>query len=49
MYHVACKVEFQSFNQSYSQLTFFIFFKRMGWVIDMTKEQYSAVDSLIDD
>ena len=22
MYHVACKVEFQSFNRSYSQLTF---------------------------
>ena len=27
MYHVACKVEFQPFNQSYSQLTFFIFLK----------------------
>ena len=26
MYHAACKVEFQPFNQSYSQLTFFDFF-----------------------
>ena len=26
MYHAACKVEFQPFNRSYSQLTFFIFF-----------------------
>ena len=25
-YHAACKVEFQPFNRSYSQLTFFIFF-----------------------
>ena len=25
MYHAACKVEFQPFNRSYSQLTFFIF------------------------
>ena len=27
MYHAACKVEFQLFNRSYSQLTFFEFFK----------------------
>ena len=26
MYHAACTVEFQPFNRSYSQLTFFIFF-----------------------
>ena len=25
MYHAACKVEFQPFNRSYSQLTLFIF------------------------
>ena len=25
MYHAACKVEFQPFNRSYSQLTFFNF------------------------
>ena len=27
MYHAACKVEFQPFNRSYSQLTFFNFLK----------------------
>ena len=26
MYHAACKVEFQPFNRSYSQMTFFNFF-----------------------
>ena len=26
MYHAACKVEFQPFKRSYSQLTFFNFF-----------------------
>ena len=26
MYHAACKVEFQPFNRSYSQLTFSIFY-----------------------
>ena len=26
MYHAACKVEFQPFNRSYSQLTFFNFY-----------------------
>ena len=25
MYHAACKIEFQPFNRSYSQLTFFVF------------------------
>ena len=46
MYHAAYKLEFQPFNRSYSQLTFFIFLfvKRVGWVIDMTKEQYSVID-----
>ena len=27
MYHAACKVEFQPFKRSYSQLTFFNFYK----------------------
>ena len=27
MYHAACKVEFQPFTRSYSQLTFFNFFQ----------------------
>ena len=30
MYHAACKVEFQPFNQSYSQLTFLIFLNNIG-------------------
>ena len=29
MYHAACKVEFQSFNRSYSHLTFSKFFKNL--------------------
>ena len=28
MYHAACKVEFQPFTRSYSQLTFFNFYKK---------------------
>ena len=28
MYHAACKVEFQPFNRSYSQLTFFNVFQK---------------------
>ena len=30
MYHAACKVEFQPFNRSYSQLTFFNFFYQIN-------------------
>ena len=29
MYHAACKVEFQPFNRSYSQLTFFNYFLKL--------------------
>ena len=29
MYHAACKVEFQSFNRSYSQLTFSMFYENV--------------------
>ena len=35
MYHAACKVEFQPFKRSYSQLTFFDFFIKFsffGWI-----------------
>ena len=31
MFHVACKVEFQSFNRSYSQLTFFNFYNILSF------------------
>ena len=34
MYHAACKVEFQPFNQSYSKLTFFNFFKKTAQAVD---------------
>ena len=30
MHHAACKVEFQLFNRSYSQLTFFNFFVKLS-------------------
>ena len=32
MYDAACKVEFQSFNRSHSQLTFFNFYKNNLYV-----------------
>ena len=32
LYHAACKVEFQPFNWSYSQLTFFIFVQNLPWL-----------------
>ena len=31
MYYAACKVEFQPFNRSYSQLTFFNLYTRVVW------------------
>ena len=39
MYHAACKVEFQPFTRSYSQLTFFNFYKKFffGFVRDATQ------------
>ena len=44
MCHAACEVEFQPFNRSYSQRTFFIFYKtlvirlRIGKIIDRRKQ-----------
>ena len=32
MYHAACKVEFQPFKRSYSQLTFFNFFLKVSTI-----------------
>ena len=40
MYHAACKVEFQPFNRSYSQLTFSNFILRVIYIYRFFEEDH---------
>ena len=42
MYHACCKVEFQPFRRSYSQLTFFNFLYKKRLVLGAVRQAWSA-------